>query len=323
MGSRIVAAPSLDWQASLFGRDEPRPDATFATARRIELGEGAWVDVVPEWLSGADTLFERLMANVAWHEREVPMYEKVVAEPRLSYWWGDGATQPWPPEVRAIARALHRHYGAPFGAVGVNLYRNGADSVALHGDSERRDQEIELGEGAWVDVVPEWLSGADTLFERLMANVAWHEREVPMYEKVVAEPRSSYWWGDGATQPWPPEVRAIARALHRHYGAPFGAVGVNLYRSGADSVAWHGDSGRRDQEIELVAVLSLGSKRRFLLRPTGGGTSVRLDPAPGDLLVMGGTCQSTWQHCVPKSARSLGPRLSVSLRCRAAPATPG
>jgi alkylated DNA repair dioxygenase AlkB len=178
-------------------------------------------------------------------------------------------------------------------------------------------ERIELGAGAWVDVAPAWMSGADRLFEQLLADVSWQEREVPMYEKVVPEPRLSCWWGRDAERPWPPEARAMARALHGRYGVRFDALGANLYRDGRDSVAWHGDRVYREQETALVAVLSLGCRRRFLLRPKGGGSSVRLDPAPGDLLVMGGTCQRTWQHCVPKAARVSGPRISISLRHRA------
>ncbi|WP_426571934.1 alpha-ketoglutarate-dependent dioxygenase AlkB family protein [Aquihabitans sp. McL0605] len=177
-------------------------------------------------------------------------------------------------------------------------------------------RRVELTEGAWVDVVPGWLTGADTLFATLLDTVAWKAHEVPMYEKVVAEPRLSAWWGSASEQPWPEGVRPLAAALGERYGTPFDSLGANLYRDGTDSVAWHGDRVLREQPDALVAVVSLGSTRRFLLRPKGGGASVRLDPAPGDLLVMGGSCQRTWQHCVPKSAAARGPRLSVTLRPR-------
>jgi len=186
-------------------------------------------------------------------------------------------------------------------------------------------ERVELGDGAWVDIAQDWMSGADRLFERLLTTVTWREREVPMYEKVVPEPRLSHWWGRDGERAWPAEARAIARALHGRYGVRFDALGANLYRDGHDSVAWHGDRVYREQETALVAVLSLGCQRRFLLRPRGGGASVRLDPAPGDLLVMGGTCQRTWQHSVPKVARVSGPRISVSLRHRheLGPSDPG
>ncbi len=176
-------------------------------------------------------------------------------------------------------------------------------------------RRVVLGRGAWVDHVPGWLAGADTLFDRLVGSVAWRAHEIEMYERVVPEPRLSAWWGERNGAPWPAHTADLARALTDHYRVPFGSLGANLYRDGRDSVAWHGDRVYREQEHALVAVVSLGSRRRFLQRPTGGGASVRFDPAPGDLLVMGGTCQRTWQHCVPKAAGG-GPRISVTLRPR-------
>lgn len=174
-------------------------------------------------------------------------------------------------------------------------------------------RRVELGDGAWVDHVPGWLSGADDLFDLLVGSVPWRAHEIPMYDKVVPEPRLSAWWGVGDRSPWPAHTRPLAAALSARYDQRFDSLGANLYRDGRDSVAWHGDRVYREQPDALVAVVSLGSTRRFLLRPKGGGASVRFEPAAGDLLVMGGTCQRTWQHCVPKMAGG-GPRISVTLR---------
>lgn len=175
-------------------------------------------------------------------------------------------------------------------------------------------RRVELGQGAWVDHAPGWLTGADSLFEQLVDAVPWQAHEVPMYDQVLPEPRLSAWWRGTGPTGWPPHVAALADVLGDRYGVPFDSMGANLYRDGHDSVAWHGDRVYREQDQALVAVISLGSTRRFLLRPRGGGASVRFEPAPGDLLVMGGTCQRTWQHCVPKSATLPGPRISVTLR---------
>jgi hypothetical protein len=146
-----------------------------------------------------------------------------------------------------------------------------------------------------------------------------------MYDKVVPEPRLSAWWG--ATQApasWPAPAPMVADALSRRYGTRFDSFGANLYRDGHDSVAWHGDRVYRQQPRALVGIVTLGATRRFLLRPKGGGPSVRLDPAAGDLIVMGGTCQRDWQHSVPKSASASGPRLSLTFRHRAPlPPEPG
>lgn len=174
-------------------------------------------------------------------------------------------------------------------------------------------RRIQLDETAWVDVVAGWLHGADALFDDLVSGVRWLAHEMPIYDKVLPQPRLSRWWGTDREPPWPPVAGAMAGCLSGGYGIEFDSLGANLYRDGRDSVAWHGDRSYREHQRALVAVVSLGSTRRFLLRPKGGGPSLRLDPAAGDLLVMGGTCQRTWQHCVPKRAAA-GPRISVTLR---------
>lgn len=166
-----------------------------------------------------------------------------------------------------------------------------------------------LGDGAWYDLLPGWVAGADALFEDVLRTAPWAGRERPMYDRVVAEPRLT-------TRVWhqpPAPVPALAAALSAHYGCDLGTVSANLYRDGRDSVAWHGDRVGRGREATIVAILSLGAPRRFLLRPRGGGRSHRLVPAAGDLLVLGGTCQRTWQHCVPK-CKVAGPRVSLMFR---------
>jgi alkylated DNA repair dioxygenase AlkB len=171
----------------------------------------------------------------------------------------------------------------------------------------------ELGDGAWVDHAPGWLTGSDELFARLTTEVGWGARQRWMYDRRVDEPRLTAWWSPTADEGVPEPVIAMGRVLGDHYGADFDSVGLNLYRTGADSVAWHGDRVARTVPDPLVAIVSLGSTRRFLLRPTSGGAARRFDPRGGDLLVMGGTSQRTWQHTVPKVAAA-GPRISVTFR---------
>jgi alkylated DNA repair dioxygenase AlkB len=170
---------------------------------------------------------------------------------------------------------------------------------------ERRD----LGAGAWLETLAGWAGGADRLFDIVHAAAPWQSHERPMYDRMVVEPRLT-------TRVWPSPpapLPAMAAALSAHYGVDLSVVSANLYRDGRDSVAWHGDRVGRRRGETVVAILSLGSPRRFLLRPKGGGRSLRLTPAAGDLLVLGGTCQRTWQHTVPKCA-SAGPRVSVMFR---------
>ena len=166
-----------------------------------------------------------------------------------------------------------------------------------------------LGSGAWLEEVPGWARGSDALFEALLEGAPWASHERRMYERMVVEPRlTTRQWDDP-----PPPLPAMAAALSERFDADLSVISANLYRDGRDSVAWHGDRVARTRPETVVAILSLGSPRRFLLRPKGGGRSLQLDPAPGDLLVLGGTCQRTWEHSVPKRAKA-GPRISVMFR---------
>ncbi|MFB0614532.1 alpha-ketoglutarate-dependent dioxygenase AlkB [Streptomyces sp. AGS-58] len=180
-------------------------------------------------------------------------------------------------------------------------------------------RRTELGAGAWIDVLPGWLSGADALFERLAADVPWRAERRAMYDHVVAVPRLLAFYG--AADPLPHPVLDDARtALSRHYaeelGEPFTTAGLCFYRDGRDSVAWHGDRiGRGARQDTMVAILSVGAPRDLLLRPAGGGGGTLRRPlGHGDLIVMGGSCQRTWEHCVPKTTRAAGPRVSIQFR---------
>lgn len=176
----------------------------------------------------------------------------------------------------------------------------------------------ELADGAWVDHYPGWVVGADTLFGRLVDDVGWRAEERPMYDRVVAVPRLIAFFDAGTALP-DPALDEARRALSAHYagepGGPLVTTGLCLYRDGDDSVAPHGDRiGRGRTEDTVIAIVSLGERRRFLLRPVGGGAARRFEVGRGDLLVMGGSCQRTWEHAVPKTRRPIGPRISVQFR---------
>jgi alkylated DNA repair dioxygenase AlkB len=175
-----------------------------------------------------------------------------------------------------------------------------------------------LSRGAWVDFRPNWLGGADQLFEQVAAATPWRAEQRQMYERLVDVPRLVCWYGADDTLPHPTLAETRA-ALSQHYRRDvpegFTTAGMCLYRDGRDSVAWHGDTiGRGRREDTLVAIVSLGQPRALLLRPRGGGTSHRFVLGHGDLLVMGGSCQRTWEHAIPKTATPCGPRISVQFR---------
>ncbi len=175
-----------------------------------------------------------------------------------------------------------------------------------------------LAHGAWLDLLPGWVTGADALFERLARAVPWRAERRQMYDQIVDVPRLLSFYGQDEALP-DPALEEARRALDAHYGPQLGeplcTAGLCLYRDGRDSVAWHGDTSGRQVRETIVAIISLGTPRTLLLRPRGGGApALRHDVGHGDLLVMGGTCQRTWQHAIPKTARVTGPRISVQFR---------
>jgi alkylated DNA repair dioxygenase AlkB len=175
-------------------------------------------------------------------------------------------------------------------------------------------QRVELAPGAWVDVCRGFLEGADTVLDVVIESVPWQCHRRFMYDRMVDDPRLSYRCPRPEAVPHP-VLTLVRAALTHRYDAPFGAAGCNYYRDGRDSVAFHRDRELRDRNDALVAVLTLGAERPFRLRPHAakGVRSIDLSPASGDLLVMGGACQQTWEHGVPKVARA-GPRVSVTWR---------
>jgi alkylated DNA repair dioxygenase AlkB len=205
-------------------------------------------------------------------------------------------------------------------------------TLALQGSLLDYDDEIGLGDlgssvrrtvlsrGAWIDLRPGWLTGSDVLFDRLAGSVPWRAERRQMYDRVVAVPRLLKFYGEDEELP-EPVLREARQALSAYYadelGEPFRTAGLCLYRDGADSVAWHGDRiGRGRREDTMVAIVSVGAPRSLLLRPRGGGPALRHELGHGDLLVMGGSCQRTWEHAIPKTARPAGPRISIQFRPR-------
>lgn len=177
-------------------------------------------------------------------------------------------------------------------------------------------ERVELDSTAWLDHLPGWLDGAGTLFAELVDVLPWRSGTRHMYDNVVAVPRLR-----ASASEVPdlldrlPVLREMQDALGAHYGRDFFSIGFNLYRDGRDSVAWHGDRIPKDViDDAIVALVSVGEPRRFLVRrKEGGGRSLRFECGNGDLLVMGGTAQRTWQHSVPKLAAA-GPRISIAYR---------
>ena len=175
---------------------------------------------------------------------------------------------------------------------------------------------------SWVDHASRWLRGSDQLLDELVAVLPLRQRTgVRMYDRIVSEPRLSAWWQEHHDRPEPlPMLRDMRLTLAEHYGEAFDSIGFNLYRDGADSVAWHSDrhAPKSDQggvvTNPIVAIVSLGARRPFRMRPKGGGRSCVWELGDGDLFVMGGASQHDWEHTVPKVRVTRGPRMSISFR---------
>lgn len=190
---------------------------------------------------------------------------------------------------------------------------------SLFDQADRR----ELGGGAWLEVRSGWLSqdgvADDGLFAELRDTIPWRAERRQMYDRVLDVPRLVSFHHLVDEAPPHPRLKQLRRRLNDTYagelGEPFVTAGLCLYRDGSDSVAWHGDNvGRSRTEDTMVAIVGLGATRVFALRPRGGGPSLRLRHGHGDLLVMGGSCQRTWEHAIPKTARAVGPRISIQFR---------
>lgn len=174
-----------------------------------------------------------------------------------------------------------------------------------------------LDASSWVIDHPGWLAGGDALFDELHRTIAWRNEERPMYDRVVAVPRlmASVVLDDQV----PHHIRAIASSLAHDLGVTFGRMGLNLYRDGDDSVAWHSDRLPRTQlDNTVVALVSLGGVRTLRVRPKTASPTARpfeVVMRSGDLFVMGGASQRRWEHCVPKT-RNAEPRISLALRSK-------
>ena len=210
------------------------------------------------------------------------------------------------------------------------------DATPALGELTGRVQRTVLGSGAWVDRLPGWLTGSDALLEELLTAVPWRAERRQMYDREVDVPRLLCWYADDDELPHPVLTQAKA-ALTRYYRPelrePFRTAGLCLYRDGRDSVAWHGDTIGRGSHLDtMVAILSVGADRPLLLRPrppaagsapspSGSASAtadlrapLRIPVGHGDLVVMGGSCQRTWEHAIPKTSRAVGPRVSIQFR---------
>jgi alkylated DNA repair dioxygenase AlkB len=189
-------------------------------------------------------------------------------------------------------------------------------------DPDAAVERLDLGEGAWVDVARGWMVGAHGLFEHLRDNVTWQTSRLFRYDHFVEERRLGASWKRGLPLPHPALADAT-RALQHRYGVRFDSFGMMQYRDGNDGQAFHRDTDMRWLDDTVIAILSLGARRPWLLRPRtsrhdhspGKGAVHDLAPNSGDLIVMGGRTQAEWEHSVAyQIGRPFAPRISIQWR---------
>jgi alkylated DNA repair dioxygenase AlkB len=197
-------------------------------------------------------------------------------------------------------------------------------------------RRTDLGRGAWLDHAPDWLSGHNQILREMIDTCDFQTHRRQMYDRVVEVPRliagrpgssEAFRFDQSEVSVVPSRASkkrvlaaaerldALSALLSHRYGRTLSSITVGYYRDGRDSVAYHGDKLGVLRSDTIVAIVSVGARRRFLLRPVGGKTSHTFHFGGGDLLVMGGTCQQAFEHAVPKVAQ-VGPRMAIMFRER-------
>lgn len=209
-------------------------------------------------------------------------------------------------------------------------------------------RRVRLGPRAWVEHVPGWLVGQQRVLSLVSRSADWQLHRRQMYDRIVDVPRlvagmpgkSAPLFGDEVTVAVQPRsasdqefqeanllLERMSKTLGDRYGRALNRVSLAWYRDGKDSVAFHGDKLGPLRKDTVVAIVSVGCRRRFLMRPAlsavgpgdaseGGARergSLSFSVGEGDLLVMGGDCQETWEHAIPKAVHA-GPRIAIMFR---------
>jgi alkylated DNA repair dioxygenase AlkB len=182
---------------------------------------------------------------------------------------------------------------------------------------------VQLDDASWVDVARGFVRGADSLYAQVRDGMPWRQGTMWRYERYVDEPRLTAWIGRGRNVPFP-ALLEVYKAVRRRYGVDFDGFGMSYYRDGNDSVAFHRDREMRWLDDTIIAILSLGARRPFLVKSRHPPRNARIlndgaggsdfSPTSGDLLVLGGRAQADWLHAVPKVPGLAAGRISVQWR---------
>ena len=179
-----------------------------------------------------------------------------------------------------------------------------------------------------VDYYPGWVDDADRLLGVLEDQIAWEQHLLTLYGRTTPTPRLTAWMGDGAYRysgivnepgPWPEVLANLRKRLRQELDVDFNSCLANFYRDGTDSIGYHSDNESELGPRPTIASVSLGDRRRFVLRHRRTHARWSWDLGKGDLLVMRDESQSDYAHAVPKTSRQVGPRMNLTFRHFAAP----
>ncbi len=167
---------------------------------------------------------------------------------------------------------------------------------------------------------------SEKLFQALADNIHWAEQNITIYGKTVKVPRLVAWYGDagksytysGTTmhpEPWTPVLSMMKVRIEAVAGIVFNSVLLNFYRNGQDSMGWHSDDEPELGANPVIASVSFGATRTFQFKHKHNSELRQsIDLTPGSLLLMGGTTQHFWKHQIPKTKKTLGPRINLTFR---------
>jgi len=174
-----------------------------------------------------------------------------------------------------------------------------------------------------IDYLPGWVGDADRLFARLRDEISWEQHEITLFGRTVPTPRLTAWMGDVAyrysgivnePKPWPAALATLRDRLQDELGVPFNSCLANLYRDGTDSMGYHSDDEPELGPEPTIASVSLGARRRFVLRHRASRERWAWELGAGDLLVMRHESQRDYAHAIPKTTRAIGPRMNLTFR---------
>lgn len=184
-------------------------------------------------------------------------------------------------------------------------------------------ETLELAPGSFIDLYRNWTGSPEVLFRMVDQEITWEQKSIKIYGQDTPVPRMTAWYGSKAytysgmtnvPQKTPPTIAMLLSRLHRELGYEFNSVLCNLYRNGKDSVGAHADDERELGEKPVIASVSLGATRKFVLRPVGEGMKLTIDLHGGDLLIMRGRLQETHKHEIPKQTKIVDPRINLTFR---------